>query len=81
VLVMMFERPGNGGELRFAHSPSGAGTGNPAWDFVYFRRDYAVNHEFRFRARAVYRKFESAEEVARIYEAWSGEKVEVPALR
>ena len=80
VLVMMFERPGKGGELRFAHSPSGAGPGNPAWDFVYFQRDYAVNREFRFRARAVYRKSTGLDEVVRLYEKWSGERVNVPAV-
>jgi len=57
VFVLMFEKPRAGGELRFAQSPSGGGTGNPAWDFVYFCRDYAINREFGFRARAVYRKF------------------------
>jgi len=75
VFVMMFERTGEEGELRFAQSPSGGGKGNPAWDFVYFRRDYAVNREFSFRARAVYRKFTSADDVVRLYEQWSGEKV------
>ena len=78
VFVMMFERMGKEGELRFAQSPSGGGKGNPAWDFVYFRRTYAVNREFSFRARAVYRKFTSAEDVARLYEEWSGEKVMLP---
>ena len=81
VFVMMFGKPGTGGELRFAQSPSGAGAGNPAWDFVYMQRDYAVKREFRFRARAVYRKFKSAEDVARIYESWSGEEVELPARK
>jgi hypothetical protein len=80
VFVMMFERPGKGGELRIAHSPNGAGPGNPAWDFVYFQRDYAVNREFRFRARAVYRKFKGLDEVVRLYEKWSGERVNVPAV-
>jgi hypothetical protein len=80
VFVLMFERPKASGELRFAQSPSGGGKGNPAWDFVYFQRDYAVNREFCFRARAVYRKFNSAEDVARLYERWSGEKVQVPGL-
>lgn len=78
VLVMMFERTGSEGELRFAQSPSGGGKGNPAWDFVYFRRGYAVNREFSFRARAVYRKFTNAESVVRLYEEWSGEKVNLP---
>lgn len=79
VFVLMFERTHGEGELRFAQSPSGGGTGNPAWDFVYFRRDYAINREFSFRVRAAYQKFTSAEEVVRLYENWSGEKVELPA--
>jgi len=78
VFVLMFEQPRPGGELRFAQSPSGGGKGNPAWDFVYFRRDYAVNREFSFRVRAVYRKFTRVEDVVRLYERWSGEKVELP---
>jgi hypothetical protein len=78
LFVMMFERPRDGGELRFAQSPSGGGTGNPAWDFVYFQRGYAVNREFSFRARAVFRRFKDAEEVIQLYEQWSGEKVVRP---
>jgi hypothetical protein len=81
VFVMMFERPRDDGELRFAQSPSGGGTGNPAWDFVYFRRSYDVNREFCFRARAVFRKFKDAEDIIQIYEQWSGEKVVRPAVR
>ncbi len=75
VLILMFERTGAEGELRFAQSPSGGGKGNPAWDFVYFRRDYAVNREFSLRVRAVYQKFTDRETVVRLYEEWSGEKV------
>jgi len=78
VFILMFERNAPEGELRFAQSPSGGGNGNPAWDFVYFRRDYSVNREFNFRVRAVYRKFVSKEEVASTYEKWSGEKVNLP---
>jgi hypothetical protein len=77
--IMMFERARDGSELRFAHSPSGGGAGNPAWDFAYFQRGYAVNREFCFRARAVLRKFTNAEEVIRLYEQWSGENVMRPS--
>lgn len=79
VLVLMFEKPRAGGEMRFAQSPSGGGTGNPAWDFLYFRRDYAVGCEFGFRVRAVYRQFTNVEDIVRLYEQWSGEKVRRPS--
>jgi len=78
VLVLMFENPDDGGEVRFAQSPSGGGPGNPAWDFVYFRRDYAVGREFRFRVRAVYRRFTDREDIVRLYERWSGTDVRRP---
>jgi len=80
MFVMMFERPRGGGELRFAQSPSGGGTGNPAWDFVYFQRGYEVNREFCFRARAVFCEFKDAEEIIRLFEQWSGEKVVRPSM-
>jgi hypothetical protein len=75
VFVLMFERPRGSNEVRFAQSPSGGGTGNPAWDFIFYQREYAVNREFCFRARAVFRPFTSREEIVRLYEHWSGEKV------
>ena len=78
VLVLMFDRTGAEGELRFAQSPSGGGKGNPAWDFVYFRRHYTINREFSFRVHAVYRKFASIEDIVRMYENWSGERVDLP---
>ncbi len=84
VLVMMFERArpldphGNGGETRFAQSPSGGGTGNPAWDFIFLKRGYEVGKEFQFRARAVYRDFNGRGDVLKAYEEWSGERVEDP---
>jgi hypothetical protein len=78
VFIMMFEHSRDGGELRFAQSPSGGGAGNPAWDFFYLKRGYQLNREFCFRGRAVLRKFTSKEEVIRVYEEWSGEKVQRP---
>src|SRR6185369_5473190 len=78
VFIMMFEHSRDGGELRFAQSPSGGGAGNPAWDFSYLKRGYQLNREFCFRGRAVLRKFTSKEEVIRVYEEWSGEKVQRP---
>jgi hypothetical protein len=81
VFVMMFERPRDGSELRLAQSPSGGGTGNPAWDFAYFHRGYEVGKEFCFRARAILRKFGDREEVVQLYEQWSGEKVAASEAR
>jgi hypothetical protein len=78
VFIMMFERPRDGSEVRFAQSPSGGGAGNPAWDFVFLQRGYEVNREFCFRGRAVFRKFKDVEEVIHLYEQWSGEKVVRP---
>ncbi|MRR52569.1 MAG: hypothetical protein EG825_16970 [Rhodocyclaceae bacterium] len=77
--LLMFEPPRAGGEMRFAQSPSGGGTGNPAWDFSYFRRDYAVGREFSFRVRAVYGKFSDLDDILRRYERWSGETIRPPA--
>ena len=77
-LVFMFERRDGRGEMRFAQSPNGGGAGNPAWDFVYLRRDYRVGREFTFRVRTVFRKFSGAEDVIKLYEKWSGQKVTRP---
>ncbi|MEY4940390.1 MAG: hypothetical protein RIQ93_2125 [Verrucomicrobiota bacterium] len=78
VLVFMFEKPRANREVRFAQSPSGGGAGNPAWDFIFFERDFAVNREFSFRMRTVYRKFTSVEDIVLLYEQWSGDKVVRP---
>ena len=78
VFIMMFENPGKDAELRFAQSPDGGGDTNPAWDFIYFRKNYKVGEKFSFRARAVYKKFEGADDVIKIYESWSGVKVIKP---
>jgi hypothetical protein len=77
--LLMFERPRADGEIRFAQSPTGGGSANPAWDFVCCQRGYEVNREFCFRARAVLRKFTSVEDFVRLYEKWSGERVVRPA--
>ena len=79
VFIMMFERTRSDGELRFAQSPSGGGTGNPAWDFVWFQRDCAVGRTFCVRARAVYQLFRGREAVVRTFEEWSGENVVRPS--
>ena len=54
-------RAGDG--VRFSQSPSGGGTGNPAWDFQFFIGDYKVDRVYRFVMRACYTPFEGAEEL------------------
>ena len=73
----MFEPP-EGGEVRFAQSPSGGGEGNPAWDFVLFKREYEVGQAFRFRMRLVYRDYRGVEDLVQTYEEWSGQRVARP---
>lgn len=61
-LVLMF-RPKDG--VRLSQSPSGGGSGNPAWDFQWFISRYRVGQRYRFVMRAMYVPFESAEQLVR----------------
>jgi ankyrin repeat protein/predicted TIM-barrel fold metal-dependent hydrolase len=60
--VLMF-RPGD--NVRFSQSPSGAGNGNPAWDFQWFVPQYQVGQRYRFVMRAMYLPFESQQQIIR----------------
>jgi hypothetical protein len=77
VFIMMFDVAGKDGQINFAQSPDGGGDNNPAWDFIYFRKNYKIDKKFSFRARAVFKKFEGREDVIKIYESWSGKKVRI----
>lgn len=50
--------------VRVTQSPSGGGTGNPAWDFQFYVPDYEVGRVNHLVMRALYLPFESPEQVA-----------------
>ncbi len=64
-LVMMFRPCDN---VRFSQSPSGAGKGNPAWDFQWFIPEYKIGQRYRFVMRAMYLPFESPKQLIKLTE-------------
>jgi hypothetical protein len=58
--VLMF-RPVD--EIRFSQSPSGAGEGNPAWDFQYIVPEYHRGQRYQMVMRVMYIPYESAEQI------------------
>jgi len=77
VFIIMFDPPGKNGQTNFAQSPDGGGDDNPAWDFIYFRKNYKVGKKFSFRVRVVLKKFVGRDDVIKTYETWSGKKVRI----
>jgi hypothetical protein len=61
-LVQMF-RPRD--RVRLSQSPSGGGSGNPAWDFQWFIPQYEVGRRYQFIMRAMYLPFESTEQITK----------------
>ncbi len=66
---------GKDAHVNFTQSPDGGGDFNPAWDFIYFKKNYKPGKEFSFRAHIVLKKFQGKDDVIREYEKWSGNKV------
>lgn len=52
-------------QIRMSQSPSGGGTGNPAWDFQYLIPDYEVGRRYQMVMRAMYVPYESPAEIER----------------
>jgi len=76
VLIMMFEKTDDNIEMRFAQSPTGGGPDNPAWDFLYYKKNPSQGEKFEFRLAMVVKKYEGREDVIHQYEKWSGETVD-----
>ncbi|MGC9318840.1 MAG: hypothetical protein ACP5KN_12485, partial [Armatimonadota bacterium] len=67
VFALMFE---DDHDVRFTHSPTGGGDGNPAWDFQWVLHEPEVDVEYLLRARAVYRPWVSEDDIWREYQSW-----------
>ena len=63
VALAQIFRPGDG--VRLSQSPSGGGTGNPAWDFQMLIPDHEVGRRHQLVMRAALVPFESPEQVER----------------
>jgi hypothetical protein len=61
-LVQMF-RPQD--QIRLTQSPSGGGSGNPAWDFQFVIPDYKVGQRYQMVTRAMYVPFKSKEQISK----------------
>ena len=64
--VLMFRPQDN---VRLSQSPSGAGSGNPAWDFQWFVPEYEVGRRYRFVMRALLVPSESPERLLEVTQA------------
>ena len=53
-------------QVRLTQSPSGGGSGNPAWDFQFFIPRYKIGERYQVVMRGIYAPFVSPEQIGRI---------------
>jgi len=64
----------NGTTVRFTQSPSGGGSGCPAWDFQMLVPDYQIDTPYGFSARVVYKPFQSHWDIENEYAQWQARR-------
>ena len=62
-LVLMFRTQD---KIRLTQSPTGGGSGNPAWDFQCLVPDYKLGQRYQIIMRAMYVPYESREQIERL---------------
>jgi hypothetical protein len=65
-------------QVRFSQSPSGGGTGNPAWDFQYLLEPMEVGRRYQMILRLVYVPYESAEQIQQLARQHLEQLVQLP---
>lgn len=69
VFGYLFPEPEEG-VIRITQSPSGAGEGNPAWDFQYILPDFKVGKPYSFKTRVLYKEWVNQMDMEQEYEKW-----------
>lgn len=60
--------------MRFAHSPTGAGADNPAWDFQYIVDQPQVGKNYGWKGRMIYKLYQGRDDVLQEYEKFLAER-------
>ncbi|NND07041.1 MAG: hypothetical protein HKN87_11735 [Saprospiraceae bacterium] len=56
--------------IRFSQSPTGGGSGNPAWDFQFMIPNFISDKAYSFKARLVYKPFKDVQDIDSEYLHW-----------
>ena len=70
VFGYLFSEPDEG-VIRMTQSPSGGGSGNPAWDFQYILPNFEAGKTYSFNTRVLYKEWISQKDIESEYKKWS----------